>query len=133
MNPETLSTDDQERSSNFPTRLHMLIIVIVWISLSVALWLYIQHEPVKTIDDKVKQLNDFRSDKKAREAIIEDQKKAIFVLDQKIIPLKCDVYGEVGAKDSWESECRDDFEAQKEKITSQVSTELEEETVPEFQ
>lgn len=89
--------------------------------------------PAKTVDDKLATLKDLRADKKSHEVIIEEQKKAIYTLDQKIIPLKCEIYSEVGAKDTWESECRDSFEEQQSKITNQVQSKLEEEVVPDYQ
>jgi hypothetical protein len=89
--------------------------------------------PQKTIDDKLSQIKELRSEKKTKEQQVEELKKAIYVLDQKIIPLKCSVYSEVGAKDTWESECRDEFDSQTSKIISTTAETLEEAVVPEYQ
>lgn len=84
----------------------------------------------KTIDSRLSELKQLRDQKKSHEAIIENEKKAIFVLDQKIIPAKCTIFKETGAKDSWENECRDHFEEQKTKIQQQAVESISEE-IPE--
>jgi len=89
--------------------------------------------PQKTIDDKLSQIKELRGEKKTKEQQVEELKKAIYVLDQKIIPLKCSVYSEVWAKDTWESECRDEFDSQTSKIISTTAEKLEEAVVPEYQ
>lgn len=89
--------------------------------------------PAKTVDDKLATLKELREAKKVQENIIINASKAKDDLDTKIVPLKCEIYSEVGAKDTWESECRDSFKAQQDKITTQVSSQLEEEVVPDYQ
>lgn len=122
-----------ESSSRFtPSRKFIGILLVFSLIISGA-FLLTGNSPGKTVDDKLSQLKELRLDKRAREAIIDEQKKAIYTLDQKIIPLKCEIYSEVWAKDTWESECRDSFEDQQSKITNQVKTELEENIVPDYQ
>lgn len=88
---------------------------------------------VKTVDDKLATLKELRAAKKVQETIILNASKAKDKLDSEIIPLKCSIYSEVGAKDTWESECRDEFDSQTSKVISATAEKLEEEVVPDYQ
>lgn len=67
-------------------------------------------EPTKpSIEDKLTQLKEMRAEKK-------NHQNAIFTIDQKIVPLKCGIYSDVGAKEQWNVECQDFFQEQQSKI-----------------
>ena len=88
----------------------------------------------KSIDSRLSELKQLRDEKSNRENMIKEQKNAIYELDKKIVPLKCWIFNDTWAKDSWEAQCRDHFESQKQEIQKQavqsVTSTLEEE-IPE--
>ena len=127
---------EDNKSSKFAPSWKLIwqvFVIVVILSVSFYFIQFYKANTEKTVDDKLTQLKELRADKKSREEVIEEQKKAIYVLDQKIIPLKCEIYSEVGAKDTWESECRDSFENQQSEIINQVSSQLKSEVIPEYQ
>lgn len=69
----------------------------------------------QTIDAKVEQLKTLRAEKKAHE-------EAIYKINQKIIPLKCSVFSDVQAKEQWDYDCKQYFEAQQSKIQEQAQS-----------
>lgn len=86
-----------------------------------------------SLDARKQILDSLRSQKKENEKKIEELKNQNYDLDQKIIPLKCDIYSEIWAKHTWEDECRQSHEEQKEKILSQEAKIVDEAVVPEYQ
>jgi hypothetical protein len=72
-----------------------------------------------TLDQRIGTLKQLRDDKATHLKNIENEQKSIYLIDQKIIPLKCGVYSEVQAKQQWELECSDFYEEQQSKIKSQ--------------
>lgn len=119
------------------TKIIIAIIAIALILASYFIWEFLKTNPIPkkpvSIDVRMQSLSTLRTEKKDKEKQIEELKKAIYTLDQKIVPLKCWIYSEVWAKDTWESECRESHEEQKEKILSQESEQVDEAVVPEYQ
>lgn len=64
-----------------------------------------------TLENKLTQLKDLRSDKAQKQ-------KEIYLIDQKILPLKCSIFSEVSAKEQWNIECQDFYQEQQAKIKS---------------
>ena len=130
-------SQDTEKKSFFQKIMNpswKFIIAALIVSLSISAYTYVQRtDTTKTVDERLTQLKQLRDQKKWKEDQIEQLKKEIYSLDQKIIPLKCSVYSEVWAKDTWESECRDEFEQQKQEIQQSQWKQLEEEVVPDYQ
>lgn len=131
------SENDSQVQMSDPVSLKTkIIIAIIVISLFWASWLIwemIKSSKSVTVDNKLEQLKELRSEKSAKRAQIDQLNKEVYLLDQKIIPLKCSVYSEVWAKDTWETECRDEFDAQASKIISATAEKLETDVVPEYQ
>ena len=71
-----------------------------------------------TLENKLTQLKELRADKAQKQ-------KEIYLIDQKIVPLKCSIFSEVGAKEQWNIECQDFYAEQQTKI-QQTTTESEE-------
>ena len=67
------------------------------------------NSPKPTLEDKLTQLKTLRAHKSQKQ-------KEIFLIDQKIIPLKCSIYSDVWAKDQWNLECQDYFNDQQSKM-----------------
>lgn len=132
MEDTTMSQSEIQSSRYSPSWKFIGILLVFSLCITWA-FLFAQNSPTKTVDDKLSQLKELRNDKKLKEVALDDLKKQIYLLDQKIIPLKCSVYSEVGAKDTWESECRDSHEEQKQKILNQESEEVDEAVVPDYQ
>lgn len=132
-NPFTTENQESDSTTKFPSWKFIIIALMVSAAISILIWAYAVPSQQKTVDDKLSQIKELRSEKKTKEQQVEELKKAIYVLDQKIIPLKCSVYSEVWAKDTWESECRDSHEEQKQKILNQESEQVDEAVVPEYQ
>ncbi len=67
------------------------------------------NSPKPTLEDKLTQLKTLRADKTQKQ-------KEIYLIDQKIIPLKCSIFSDVGAKEQWNIECQDYFNDQQSKM-----------------
>lgn len=91
-------------------------IAIIFIAIAIIVWLviystYTPATPKITLEDKLTQLKDLRADKAQKQ-------KEIYLIDQKIVPLKCSIFSEVGAKEQWNLECQDFYQEQQAKIQS---------------
>lgn len=77
-------------------------------------------QPAPTLDQRISTLKQLRDEKAAHLKNIENEQKAIYLIDQKIVPLKCWVFNDVQAKQQWELECKDFYVEQQSKIKSQT-------------
>lgn len=95
--------------------------LLLLLPLSILLASCTQAEPLKpTLEDKLTQLKELRADKSQKQ-------KEIFLIDQKIVPLKCSIFSEVGAKEQWNLECQDFFQEKQSKIQNPTTEPTEEE------
>lgn len=88
-----------------------LLYIVGIVAIIIALAIYSSHStPAKpTLEDKLTQLKELRADKA-------NHQKAIYLDDQKIVPLKCSIYSDVWAKEQWNLECQDYFQEQQSKM-----------------
>lgn len=86
-----------------------------------------------SLDARKATIDSLIAQKKENEKKIEELKNKNYDLDQKIVPLKCWIYSEVWAKDTWEAECRESHEEQKQKILSQEEEQVDSAVVPDYQ
>lgn len=92
----------------------MVLLIIVF-----RVWITVTVRPVKpTIDERIGTLKQLRDDKATHLKNIENEQKAVYLIDQKIIPIKCWVFNEVQAKQQYEMECKDYYDVQQSKMTS---------------
>ena len=77
-------------------------------------------DPKPTLEDKLTTLKQLRADKAQKQ-------KEIYLIDQKIVPLKCSIFSEVGAKEQWNLECQDFYQEQQSKIQNSTPETPEEE------
>lgn len=102
---------DNEEIEETPRDVTKWIILwaIVLIAIAFLYSLFQWEEPKsekKSLDEKVKLIEDMRAEKKWYEQKITD-------LNQRIVKQKCDVFSEVKAKIQWEQDCQEVFEQQK--------------------
>lgn len=71
-----------------------------------------------TIDQRMQTIKTLRAEKATHLKNIENEQKAIYLIDQKIIPLKCWVFSDVKAETQWDSDCSEYFSEQQSKIQS---------------
>lgn len=91
----------------------IVLIPLIWI------WLTQLTKTAKpTIDERIWTLKQLRDDKATHLKNIENEQKAVYLIDQQIIPIKCGVFNEVQAKQQWEMECKDYYDLQQSKIMS---------------
>lgn len=76
-----------------------------------------------TIDQRIDTLKQLRDEKAVHLKNIENEQKAVYLIDQKIVPLKCWVFNDVQAKQQWELECKDFYVEQQSKIKAQSGSE----------
>lgn len=103
---ENTTTPTPKNNNKFFAIAFIIVAVIVWFLI------YSNHTPATpkiTLEDKLTQLKDLRADKAQKQ-------KEIFLIDQKIVPLKCSIFSEVGAKEQWNLECQDFYQEQQAKI-----------------
>lgn len=113
-------------TTNFPYKKFIIILAVI---VFIAIWFIIfskTSSQSKSIDSRLSELKQLRESKKAHEAIIEKEKNAIYELDKRIIPIKCWIFNDTGAKSSWEVDCRDHYESQKQEIQQQAVKTVEE-------
>lgn len=96
-------------SKKLPSTGIIYIVVIVVIFAALVIYSYKATPTKPSLEDKLTQLKELRADKAAHQ-------KAIYLDDQKIVPLKCSIYSEVWAKDQWDLECQDYFNDQQSKM-----------------
>lgn len=101
---------------NFDVRIIAVIAVVVMFGIFAFVNSTKSTKP--SLEDKLTQLKELRADKVAHQ-------KAIYLDDQKIVPLKCSIYSDVGAKDQWNIECQDFFQEQQTKILNKSQIESE--------
>lgn len=134
IDPETQISDPV----SMKTKILIAVGAVVLILISYFLWEYLKTHDIRpqkpvSIDSRMQSLETLRAEKKANEKQIDELQKKNYVLDWKIIPLKCWIYSEVWAKDTWEAECRESHEEQKEKILSQEEEQVDSAVVPDYQ
>lgn len=95
--------------------------ITLFIAFAILLTSCSQSKP--TLDNKLDNLKQYRESKKTHENIIIKEKEIIDSIDQKIIPIKCSIYSDVGAKEQWELECQDFYDEQQSKIDTGSITE----------
>lgn len=71
-----------------------------------------------TIDQRMETIKSLRAQKAVHQKAIDDNKNAIYLIDQKIIPLKCWVFSDVKAETQWDADCSEYFSEQQSKIHS---------------
>ena len=90
---------DTEKKSFFQKIMNpswKFIAAAIIVSLSLSIYAYTQRtSQQKTVDERLTQLQELRNQKKAKQAEIDALNKAVYSLDQKIIPLKCGIYSDV--------------------------------------
>ena len=94
----------------------IVVAVILWIIVLYAYQSSGSSSQKPSIEDRIKQVNDLRATKKVKQEQITKLEEEIYILDQKIIAWKCSNYSEVGAKDTWQVECAEFYDAQQSKI-----------------
>lgn len=71
-----------------------------------------------TIDQRMETIKTLRAEKATHLKNIENEQKAIYLIDQKIIHLKCWVFSDVKAETQWDADCSEYFSEQQSKIHS---------------
>lgn len=131
MHPSQSDEHSEIENTPIPFKKYAIIAVIAIVLLGWLVFLVKTSSASNSIDSRLSDLKQLRENKKWHEAVIEKEKNAIYELDKKIVPLKCWIFNDTGAKDSWEAQCRDHFESQKQEIQKQavqsVTSTLEEE------
>jgi len=97
-------------------KLFLIMVVLIPIS-----WVWLTQIPKTakpTIDERIGTLKQLRDEKATHLKNIENEQKAVYLIDQQIIPIKCGVFNEVQAKQQWEMDCQNYYNEQQSKITS---------------
>lgn len=94
-----------------------VIIAVVW-----SIVAYMSPQKPASFEERMMTLKALRDTKAQKLKVIEEEKKAIYIIDQKIIPLKCALFSEAWANIQWKADCETHFEEQQSKIKSPVET-----------
>lgn len=90
----------------------IVLIPIIWVWIT-----QITRTAKPTIDERIGTLKQLRDEKATHLKNIENEQKAVYLIDSKIIPMKCWIFSEVQAKQQYEMECKDYYDEQQSKIT----------------
>lgn len=108
-----------------PMKLKIIILVIGVILLGASYFVgeaikAQKSSPWESLDSRMQLLQSLRAEKQSNNEKIDDLKQKNFLLDERIVPLKCSLFSDVTAGDQWEIDCRDFFEGQQSRIENPV-------------
>ena len=109
----------------FDAKFIISVVVVIIVVFSYILYVKPKAQNIQTLDQRIDTLKQLRDDKAVHLKNIENEQKALYLIDQKIVPLKCWVFSDVQAKQQWELECKDFYQEQQLKIKSQSWAEVE--------
>lgn len=117
--------ENPSRQSFFDAKFIISAIIAIIVVFSYIVYAKPNTQTVPTIDQRIDTLKQLRDEKAVHLKNIENEQKAVYLIDQKIVPLKCWVFNDVQAKQQWELECKDFYVEQQSKIKSQSGSEVE--------